>query len=729
MARIWAAIGFICLASWVALAGLFASLTPLSAQTQTRTTGVLAADESNPVSVVADRIDFDPVTGVLRANGNVQVFRGTEVLSTDVLIYDQRAKRLTVPGPMTLADGTQVVIRADGAVLDDNLTNGLIRGAEVLIAQQMQIAAARAHRKDGRYSVLDKAVATTCHVCADNPVPFWKIRARRVIQDEKARRLYFENATLDVLGVPIFYTPRLRVPDPSVNRATGFLVPRFSRSSLLGYGFSIPYYVVVSDQVDFTITPRVFSTGAALLYAQYRQRVRRGQFEIEGYVTVSDDLAPRATRSSLTASGLFELDREIELEFGIDLASDKSVRDDYDIGDDEEDRLTSFIELRRTRKNTFASISARRFQSLRTNEIDQEIPLVLPEVYARKTWNDRFSGGKFGLTANAVSLLREDDSRFSRIGIGADWTRDWIWSSGLITQAYAGVEANTYYTRAYPGFTNGSQSEVIPTAALDFRLPLARSESRVTHLIEPRIQIVWSPNGTRSNPNEDSTQLEFEETNLFSLNRFPGFDRSERGLRANVGLTYKRIDPAGWSWGVTAGRVFRQRDLGQFGAGTGLAGKQSDYVTAITFNYLDKVDFINRTLFDDGFDVSKNEARLRLNFERFSTEAAYVWLEQNVVAGASDRTHEASIALEYRRNDYLTYIGSWRQNLETGNSISGEFGIRYENECVAVNLSYSLQFEGLGIVRPTREFGLTVELAGLGNKKRNRRYANRCTLL
>ena len=158
-------------------------------------------NEDRPISLIADRVNFDPNTGVLIADGNVQIFRGQETLSTDRLIYDQKERRLTIPGPLVMTDGTDVVTRADGAVLDADLEGGLIEGAELLIARQLQLVADRVHQKDGKFKVLDKVVATGCHVCAQNPVPFWKIRARRVIHDEEARRLYFENATLDVLGV------------------------------------------------------------------------------------------------------------------------------------------------------------------------------------------------------------------------------------------------------------------------------------------------------------------------------------------------------------------------------------------------------------------------------------------------------------------------------------------------------------------------------------------------
>ena len=77
--------------------------------------------------------------------------------------------------------------------------------------------------------------------------------------------------------------------------------------------------------------------------------------------------------------------------------------------------------------------------------------------------------------------------------------------------------------------------------------------------------------------------LDLEESNLFALNRFPGSDAVERGKRANMGITWTRHDPAGWTMGVTLGRVVRDRDRGQFGPASGLDGRSSDWLAGATF--------------------------------------------------------------------------------------------------------------------------------------------------
>jgi LPS-assembly protein len=249
-----------------------------------------------------------------------------------------------------------------------------------------------------------------------------------------------------------------------------------------------------------------------------------------------------------------------------------------------------------------------------------------------------------------------------------------------------------------------------------------------THVIEPVVQVVWSEDSLSATPNEDSIQVEFEETNLFSTNRFPGFDQKERGFRANVGVNYMRYDPTGWNFGATVGRIFRRKDLGQFSSASGLAGKNSDWVSAFTLGFLDTFELTNRTLFDSQFNLSKNETGLSFTYKKLQAEATYLRLEQDVVAGASDRRSEAALELVFTPNDNWTYLAEWRHDFVTGSAREGEFGLKYANECVEIDLSLSLQYAASGNVGTTKKLGLSVSLVGIGNQARAERRRNNCAL-
>ncbi len=688
------------------------------------------AQAKNPVGLLANSVDYDARTKTLSATGNVRIVSEGQVLSANTVLFNEATGRLTIPGGFTITNPDGSILTGTDADLSADLANNVIKGARLLIANQFQLAADQAQYKGNRFKVLDRVVASTCYICKSNPIPFWQIRSNRVIHDELKKQLYFEHAKLEFLGVPVLYVPKLRLPDPTVKRASGFLVPSFFTSNLLQFGGKIPYFYAIDDHSDATITAFFATAGSFVTEVEYRRETKNGSYTLDGSVLLIDGLDNNAFRSSLKGEGRFRLRNNFDWGFKVDIASDRTYRAQYGFQDTNsvtaQDRLVSELYLERNTTNSFFNISTASIQSLRTNEIDAQIPLVLPEVYWRNISEAPYFGGKLALEANSTTLFRSGGNRFTRLGVGADWQREWSLQNGILFGARGELDAEYYSLDNFTGFTDASISRVTPTISADIRLPLSKTTGSAVHVIEPIAQIVWNEDTQTVTPNEDSVQVEFEETNLFSTNRFPGFDQQELGLRANVGVNYTRYDPSGWNIGGTVGRVFRTRDLGQFSNATGLSGKNSDWVSAVSLSLPNSLTLTNRTLFNSNFDISKNETDLSFKYKKLKTGINYLQLEQDVVAGASDKRSEVTLKLDYTPNDNWSYLAEWRHNFVTGSAIEGEFGVVYENECVKVDLSLSLQYAASGTITPTKELGLTVSLVGIGNKARAKRRRHSC---
>jgi LPS-assembly protein len=217
---------------------------PATAQNLGERPAVLVADD---LLITRDR--------VLIARGNVEAFQGDTRIRAKSISYDEQTGALTIEGPIVLTDGTGSVILADAAQLDSGLQNGLLTGARMVMNQQVQLAAVQIDRVDGRYSQLYKTAVTSCKICEDGEVPLWQIRARRVIHDEVGQQLYFDDATFHIKNVPVFHLPRLRMPDPTLDRATGFLTPSIRTTSQLGTGLKLPYFIKLGDSRDLTLAP------------------------------------------------------------------------------------------------------------------------------------------------------------------------------------------------------------------------------------------------------------------------------------------------------------------------------------------------------------------------------------------------------------------------------------------------------------------------------------------
>jgi LPS-assembly protein len=698
------------------------------------------AHAQQSASLVADSIIYTKQSGVLTARGNVKVYYQDTTLIADKILYDQTSDQIKIIGEFTIQRGDQAMISGTDSVLDRSLQNGLIISARALIDQQLQIAAKQLSRVDGQFDVFQSVVASTCHVCENNPTPFWQIRAKRIIHDQANKKLFFENAILDFLGFPVFYAPNLSIPEPGVSRASGFLVPKFSTSNTLGVTAKVPYHFALNDHSDATITPFLSAKGSIIIEGEYRRRTKTGAYQLSGAVAIADQLSFGGVSAFIEGEGSFNLRNDYQLEFGVDIANsvdlaggEKSFKQNFNYADD--DRLKNFVQVSKTTSDSYFQVGSSFTQSFGyknfdgdlagTKEVDPNVPIVLPEFIFRKNFTNTALGGQLGLTLQSVTLLDSSSGQYSRVGGRLDWQRYWTSKAGLIVGLGAHLHTNTYLAQSKT-FANA-----MPLVSLEARYPLRRTVGRITHVIEPIVQVVWAPDkvfGTQnSDPNtSDSTTAEFEESNLFSINRFPGFDETEAGLRANVGVQYKLYNPKGWEITATAGRVFRAKNLSQFDpfVSTGLDRRNSDYVGAISFKLPSKFSFSSRLLFNDSLKASKNETKLAFSYRKLDLDASYVWLEKDSVLNNNERQHEATIQSLYRINDLWKFSADWRQNLNTHSPIEGDFGLEYENECAKVNFSLSLQYDVNGNV--DREIGMQISLAGLGSNSKKVNFARRC---
>src|SRR6056297_935485 len=351
-------------------------------------------DPDRPVALVADRLTYDSEARRLTASGNVEVYYGDRTLTADRITYDDATRRITAEGQIVLRDQTGTTVFADAADLDVDLRDGLISGAESVIDAQSRIAAVEARRVDDRYNVLNKAVYSSCEVCEENPTPLWRIRARRVIHDEESRIIHYENAYFDVFGVPVLWTPYFSHPDPTVDRATGFLTPSVSSSGEnYGYGLKTPFYWVIDEQTDATITPFFTTNDGIIGEVEVRRAFLTGNAVFRGSLGQSDFTGSNEVHGHVDTDGRFALGRGFDWGWDVKFASDDGYLRYFDFSN--EDRLTSSIFLERYERRGFLDVSAVRFQSFRRNEPAGQIPVVLPDFRARRDFTDTLTGGTF----------------------------------------------------------------------------------------------------------------------------------------------------------------------------------------------------------------------------------------------------------------------------------------------------------------------------------------------
>ncbi|QUJ77557.1 LPS-assembly protein LptD [Sulfitobacter albidus] len=707
---------------------LLVILAPIWAGAQTRPT--------DPALLVADQL-FITRDRVLVAQGNVEAFQGDVRLRASAIRYDQGSGALSIEGPITLTEGTDTVIVADAASLDADLRNGILTGARLVLNQQLQLAAVQIDRVDGRYNQLYKTAVTSCRICDDGRPPLWQIRARRVIHDEVERQLYFDDAQFRIGTLPVFWLPRLRLPGPTVERATGFLVPSVRSTSQLGVGLKIPYFVRLSEKRDLTITPYL-SSSTTTLELRYRQAYRNGRIQLDGAIT-RDDLREGETRGYLFGRGEFALPEDFTLRFGLETVSDDGYLDTYGYSD--ADRLRSELRVSRARRDEYIRASFFNFKTLRDGEVNATLPtLVLDGEYERRFF-PRTLGGEIRTSLEAHSHRRNSDLSVdsddpddivdgrdvARLNAQIDWLRSATFTNGLRADLTLGVSFNTFKI-SQDDTTPSSPSEIVPHGAIALRYPLARvGTNGVRQILEPVVQLAWTGGDRLDIPNEESTRVEFDQGNLVSLSRFPREDRRERASVAAVGLGWSRFDPMGWDAHVTVGQIFRNNADTGFSTTSGLDGARSDLLIAAQIDSGAGLALTGRSLFEENLAVSKAELRGDYSFARGRIGGSYVWLQEDPAEDRDREVSEFTLDGSYRINQFWTASADWRYDIASDRAATAGIGLSYENECVTVDLSVKRRYTTSTSVEPSTDFGFNIGLRGFAADTGTERYVRSCS--
>lgn len=693
-------------------------------------------EAARPAVLVADQLYITPER-VLIASGNVEAFQGDTRLKAREIRYDQATGNLTIEGPIVLSEGGDSVILANAAALDADLRNGILTGARLVLNEQLQLAAYQISRVDGRYSQLYKTSVTSCRVCDDGRPPLWQIRAKRVIHDELARQLYFDEAQFRIGTIPVFYLPRLRLPDPTVTRATGFLVPSVRSTSQLGVGVKIPYFITLGDHRDLTITPYL-SSSTRTLELRYRQAFVKGRIQFDGAIT-RDDERPGETRGYLFGTGSFDMPRNFVLSFTVETTGDDAYLRDYGYSD--KDRLRSELVLSRAQRDEFARASVVNFKSLRDGEVNETLPTIVLDGDYERRYFPQAVGGELRLTVRAHSHKRLSDldvdgpdaddivdgRDVSRIGATAEWLRGGVLGWGVFADMRVGLSFDAFDI-VQDSTTPQNQAEFSPHMALALRYPLRKSgPDGVQQVLEPIAQLAWSGGNRLPIPNEESTRVEFDQGNILALSRFPSADRRERKIAGALGVNWARFDPAGWDSYLTVAQIYRNDADQDFSTSSGLSGTTSDFLIAGQIKSDTGVALTARGLLDEKLTVSKAELRGDWEFKRGRLGGSYVWLGEDADEDRVRDFSEITLDGDYRINQFWTASADWRYDIASDNAATAGIGLSYQNECVNLDLRVNRRYTTSTSVEPSTNIGFNVALRGFSASVGTERYVRSCS--
>jgi LPS-assembly protein len=703
----------------------------------------------------ADEANYDDKAKVMTARGAVELRTDQRTLRAEELSYDETNAVIRAKGDITIINADGTVETAREVVIDERSKAGVAAAFTARLQNDIKIAAASLVRKDETIDQLNKAIYTPCPICADDGSPkrpTWSIQAEKVVRDKKKRIVYYRNATMRMFGAPIAFLPVFWHADPSAERRSGLLQPTASFSDRRGLSYEQPYYQVISPYSDLVISPQINADVNPFLNLRARKRFYSGVIDARfGYTYERDfdgsgnKFGDRTSRSYILTRGAFQLDDKWRWGFTAERASDKLLFDKYDIGkvyeargpyiaDDR--RLISQVYATRQDKLSYLSVAGMTVQGLRPGDNDRTFPIIGPLVDARWEPASNIAGGRLRVRASAVALSREQsqsdvagqrtpglDSR--RVTGELDWRTVWTSPVGMRAEPFIALRADAYSLADLPSGADRSRrvSRGLATVGADLSMPFARRWRDATVILEPLAQVAVSPDshpillardaaGQPIYLNEDSLTFEFDESNLFRVNKFPGYDLYETGLRLNVAGRASVLWDDGRRASLLIGRSFRDQRDDVFSATSGLRSRGSDWIVAAEAQPIQQVSFFTRARLDpDSFAIRRAEAGMNVVSKRASGYVRYLRAARDI---NGNKTENLDLGAEIFLTKHWGVVAYGNRDLVQDAWVIRDVGVSYRDECVRIDVVYRHEDAVIGRLGPSDSVAVRLTLATLG---------------
>ncbi len=405
------------------------------------------------------------------------------------------------------------------------------------------------------------------------------------------------------------------------------------------------------------------------------------------------------------------------------------------------------------------------------SELDQEsqLPIVAPVLDYSRTLPNQVAGGELSYKLNVTSLSREQASYdpiseaavnnnicangiaetadpallnkdncllrgipgvYTRASAEVDWRRTIVTDNGQMITPFMQLRGDVASVDVanQPGVSNyitPGESELarfMPAVGVEYRYPFIDVEPWGTQTIEPIAQLILRPNETDIGqfPNEDAQSLVFDDTNLFSIDKFSGWDRVEGGGRLNAGMQYTaQFNQAGTvnalfgqSYQLYGLNSYTVGDITNTGLDSGLDKPISDYVGRISYQPNSTYMFLARARFDEAtFEMERFELEMRANYDRLGLNFLYGDYAAQPALGFLNRREGFLAGASFKVTSNWVVLGSVAYDLIANQFNSTRFGVGYVDDCFMLAANYITGYVYNGTSNPIPNTGFMMEFS------------------
>ena len=563
---------------------------------------------NNSYKILGEEIIFLKSTFTIKSdNPTIIKDKYNNQMKLDDFNYSTKNKILKTQ-KMEFIDKQLNIYKSNNAMLDLNIDKIAAKDIQVYFAEGELGKNARLKGSslisENDISIIKNGVFTACK--KRGKCPPWSLKSKEVKHDKNKQSINYKNSWLQLYDIPIFYFPKFFHPDPTVKRRSGFLTPSMLSSSTNGGSIKIPYYKVISDNKDYTFTPRIYFNNDFLVQNEYRQ-VGRDINHISDFSLKKLDLS---TKSHFFSNTKYDLKNNFDFS-EIEINLEKTSNDTYLKGDNivsktrnsnNQSLLNSFVKFdaNNDNLNIFAEVSV--YEDLTKEKNSDKFQYILPNFTISKLLNNKsdlqgnlnyqVSGSSQKKDTNVTEtylindLNYKSNSFFSNLGTISNYEIEFK------NSLKKGNNSNLY--------KDNTQSENFTAFILNSSFPLIKSYDNYTGNLVPKLIARYSP--TKSE-NLSDLDRKINITNMFSSNRLGLSDSIEGGQSLTVGMDYELKTRQNSDFlGFSLGQIFKDTEDNRLPIKSRMQNKSSDIVGNFNFqpnnNFKINYDFSADNNFD-----------------------------------------------------------------------------------------------------------------------------------
>ncbi len=564
-------------------------------------------------------------------------------------------------------------------------------------------------------TLIKKGIFTSCK--ENNNCPPWSITSKEIKHDKEKKQIDYKNAWLKIYNLPVMYFPKFFHPDPTVDRQSGFLIPKAINSKKLGSSLTVPYFNVISESSDLTYTPRFFSSDEILIQTEYR-KVTKNSSHIFDVSLNNDESISKDTKTHFFSNSYIELENQFFDENSLFIKLEKISNDNYSslyslegtspiINDT--NTLESVIEFTGDKDDFYLELSAESYEKMNLPNSDR-YEFVYPYYNLSKSFDlsnslfDNYeitsTGNQKKYSTNIYEALQINDILIQ--------TNNFIIKDSFNSNFRTLIKNVNTKGQNSSVYKDETQSEILSNFVYDISLPLRKTEEKYVKFLTPKLSLRHSPNNTKNIQTKDR-QLNID--NLFSLNRIGVDDDVEGGTSLTLGNEFSIRDTNEKEiFIIDIGTVFREEENVNLPLNNTLRRSQSDVVGEISYNPLDNFNLnynfsLKNDLDETNLHLFKNEFRIN-NFVN-----TFEFYEENNQLG-DESYYTNTMKYEADKNNFFSY--RTRKNKKTNLTEFYDLIYEYKNDCLVASIRYNKEYYSNNILEPTENLFFNLTLIPLG---------------